>query len=258
MRKYGLTSDRSSRRRGACSGRACRDGSRSAEARGRRTGGRADRDGDARRARYGLDGAARRGPARGAGACGRAFRHCGRADVAGHRGPGPLAGHVPVATLDEVTRLDITIDGTDEVDPRLDLIKGLGGALLWEKIVARASDRLVIVADESKEVARLGTRAPLPVEVVPFGWRTHIAAFEAIGARPVLRTMDGADAPFITDGGHYILDLHFADGIADPAAVEAAAQARAGVVETGLFLGMASTVIVAAGEGVRVLERSAA
>lgn len=163
---------------------------------------------------------------------------------------------IPLSTLDETTSLDLTIDGTDEVDPALDLIKGLGGALLWEKIVARASDRLVIVADDSKEVQRLGSRAPLPVEVVPFGWRTHDDTFAATGARPVLRA-DG-DEPFVTDGGHYIIDLHFTDGISDAAVLEATLRERAGIVETGLFIGMADTVMVATAAGVRVRERAAA
>jgi ribose 5-phosphate isomerase A len=161
---------------------------------------------------------------------------------------------VPVATLDEIPHLDLTIDGTDEVDPGLDLIKGLGGALLWEKIVARASDRLIIVADDSKEVPRLGTRAPVPVEVAPFGWRTHLDAFTEMGARPELRTRQDA-SPFVTDGGHFILDLHFEGGISDARALDAAVRARAGVVETGLFLGMATTVIVAAAGGVTTRQR---
>jgi ribose 5-phosphate isomerase A len=165
---------------------------------------------------------------------------------------------ISLATLDDVLRLDLTIDGTDEIDDELDLIKGLGGALLWEKIVARASDRLVIVADDSKLVHRLGSRAPVPVEVVPFGWRTHLEPFEALGARPVLRTDSNGAQPFITDGGHYIIDLHFAGGIDDAASLEASIRARAGVVETGLFLGMASAVIVAADDGVQVREREAA
>lgn len=163
---------------------------------------------------------------------------------------------IPLTTLDEVTRLDLTIDGTDEVDANLDLIKGLGGALLWEKIVARASARLVIVADDSKDVARLGTRAPLPVEVAPFGWRTHLRAFEELGARPVLRVASADDAaPFVTDGGHYIVDLHFAAGIADASAIEGSVRARAGVVETDLFIGMADTVVVAIAGGLDVRER---
>ncbi|HUF50467.1 MAG TPA: ribose-5-phosphate isomerase RpiA [Longimicrobiales bacterium] len=164
---------------------------------------------------------------------------------------------IPVASLDQVTSLDLTIDGTDEVDPQLDLIKGLGGALLWEKIVAHASARFVIVADDSKEVDRLGARAPLPVEVVPFGWRTHLAVFEALGARPVLR-VDDRNSAFVTDGEHYIVDLHFADGIDDAALVEAELRSRAGIVETGLFLDMADTVMIATANGVRVRERSAA
>lgn len=164
-----------------------------------------------------------------------------------------------LATLDDVTHLHLTIDGTDEVDERLDLIKGLGGALLWEKIVARASERLIIVADESKEVPRLGSRAPVPVEVAPFGWRTHLRAFETLGARAELRRSggDGGD-PFVTDGAHYIVDLHFADGIDDAARLEAGLRARAGVIETGLFLDMASAVIVASEAGLRVREREAA
>jgi ribose 5-phosphate isomerase A len=163
---------------------------------------------------------------------------------------------IPLATLDDVTSLDLTIDGTDEVDPNLDLIKGLGGALLWEKVVARASAHLVIVADDSKDVTRLGTRAPLPVEVVPFGWRTHLRPFEELGARPVLRTTSADDAaPFVTDGGHYIVDLHFEAGIADAAAIEGSVRARAGVVETGLFIGMADTVVIATARGLDVRER---
>jgi ribose 5-phosphate isomerase A len=161
---------------------------------------------------------------------------------------------IPVASLDYLSRLDLTIDGTDEVDDRLDLIKGLGGALLWEKIVARASDRLVIVADDSKEVARLGTRAPLPIEVVSFGWRTHLDPFEQLGGSCELRTRAGGE-PFLTDSGHYIIDVTFTDGLADAALIEREARARAGVVETGLFLGMASIVIIAAADGVRVRHR---
>lgn len=164
---------------------------------------------------------------------------------------------IPLSTLDETTSLDLTIDGTDEVDPSLDLIKGLGGALLWEKIVARASDRLIVVADDSKEVARLGSRAPLPVEVVPFGWRTHLDALVGAGGKPVLRTT-GDDVPFVSDGGHYIIDLHFADGITDAAALETTLRARAGVVETGLFIGMATAVMIATAEGVMVRERTRA
>lgn len=163
---------------------------------------------------------------------------------------------IPLSSLDETTALDLAIDGTDEVDPALDLIKGLGGALLWEKIVARAAARFVIVADDSKEVTRLGTRAPLPVEVVQFGWRTHESTFESLGARAELRT-DRAGKPFVTDGGHWIVDLHFADGIEDAGVVEMTLRSRAGIVETGLFLGMAESVMIATSDGVRVRDRSA-
>jgi ribose 5-phosphate isomerase A len=165
------------------------------------------------------------------------------------------AAGIPVATLDDHEHLDLAIDGADEVDAALDLIKGLGGALLWEKIVAGAADRFVVVVDGSKLVDRLGRRAPLPVEVVPFGWRSHLAAMRAAGAEPSLRQRAGA--PFVTDGGHYIIDCRFSDGLADPADVHGTLRARAGVVESGLFLGMATDVFVAAADGVDHLRRSA-
>lgn len=162
---------------------------------------------------------------------------------------------IPLATLDDEPRLDLTLDGADEVDPALDLIKGLGGALLWEKIVAAATDRVVIVIDDSKLVDRLGTRAPLPVEVVPFGWRTLREPLIAMGIDPTLRKMDGGQ-PFITDGGHYILDCAFPDGIDDPEGVESRLRALPAVVETGLFVGMADTVVVAGAGGVEVRDRN--
>lgn len=164
---------------------------------------------------------------------------------------------IPLATLDDEPRLDLTLDGADEVDPHLDLIKGLGGALLWEKIVASVTDRLVIVVDESKRVDRLGRKAPLPVEVVPFGWRTVIAAARALGAAPELRHTDDG-APFTTDSGHYILDCRFPDGMEDARQVEDRLLHCPAVVETGLFLGMARTVVVAGADGVGLLNREAA
>jgi ribose 5-phosphate isomerase A len=160
---------------------------------------------------------------------------------------------VPLTTLEDHPHIDLTLDGADEVDPSLDLIKGLGGALLWEKIVASASGRLVILVDETKLVDRLGRKAPLPVEVVPFGWATHAEAARALGAEPTLRTRNGQ--PFRTDGGHYIVDCRFPDGIADPRAVEETLRARVGVVETGLFLGLATTVVVGTDDGPRIMER---
>ena len=156
---------------------------------------------------------------------------------------------VPLGSLDDYPSVDITIDGADEIDPRLNLIKGLGGALLREKIVAAASRRLIIVADESKRVDRLGTRAPVPVEVIPFARRPVADYLAALGGRVVERQRDGR--PFITDEGNIILDCHFA-GLADPRAMAALIRAQPGVVEHGLFLGMATAAIVAGEQGVVV------
>jgi len=157
---------------------------------------------------------------------------------------------VPLGSLDDYPAVDITIDGADEIDPQLNLIKGLGGALLREKIVAAASRRLIIVADESKRVERLATRAPVPVEVIPFARRPAADYLAALGARVVERQHDGRT--FITDEGNIILDCHFA-GLADPAAMAARIRAQPGVVEHGLFLGMATAVVVAGEQGVVVL-----
>lgn len=161
---------------------------------------------------------------------------------------------IPLTTIGEQPRLDLTLDGADEVDPSLELIKGLGGALLWEKIVAAATTRVVIVVDESKRVDRLGTRSPLPVEVVPFGWQTALDPIRGVGAEPQLRA-GVSGAPFVTDGGHYIVDCRFRDGIDEPYDVESRLLRCPAVVETGLFLGMADTVIVAAAGGVELLRR---
>ena len=161
---------------------------------------------------------------------------------------------IPLATLDEETHLDMTLDGADEVDPALDLVKGLGGALLWEKIVAAATDRLVIVVDEGKLVDRLGLTCALPVEVVPFGWRTLLDPLRAMGAEFDLRRKEDG-SPFVTDGGHYILDCGFPGGITDTERLEARLSRMPGVVDTGLFLGMADTVVVGGGDGARLLRR---
>jgi ribose 5-phosphate isomerase A len=161
---------------------------------------------------------------------------------------------IPLTTLDQNPSLDLAIDGADEVDTDLNLIKGLGGALLWEKIVASAADRFVIVCDESKLVDRLGDRAPVPVEVVPFAYQVHMPFLEDIGGKPKLREKDGG-MPFVSDGGHYIIDCYFENGISDPWRLEAELKHRAGVVETGLFLDMAESVVVAAAGGINVLAR---
>ncbi len=162
---------------------------------------------------------------------------------------------VPLTTLDEHPVLDLDLDGADEVDPNLDLIKGLGGALLWEKVVAIASRRVVIFVDESKLVDRLGTKAPLPVEVIPFGWRTHLPFVDSLGGKPELRVHpDGR--PFVTDEGNYILHCRF-DGIPNPTALEAHLINRAGIVGTGLFVGIAHEVIIGRAGEVEVRTRPA-
>lgn len=165
-----------------------------------------------------------------------------------------LALGIPLTTLNEHPVVDLTIDGADEVDPALNLIKGGGGALLREKIVAQASLREIIVVDESKLSPALGTRWPVPVEVIPFGWRTQAAYLESLGAHPVLR-VDGDGSPFQTDQGNLILDCHFGP-IADPGEVAARLDARAGIVGHGLFLGLATDVVIAGPGGERHLTRN--
>ncbi len=159
---------------------------------------------------------------------------------------------VPLATLDEVTRLDLTIDGADEVDPELRLIKGGGGALLREKIVASVSDRLVIVVDSSKLVERLGA-FDLPVEVTPYAWKIFTDSIFGLGGRP--RLMRGADgAPFVTDEGNSLVDCAYG-AIDDPRALANRLNAIVGVVEHGLFLDMADVVVVGRAGGAEVIER---
>jgi len=149
--------------------------------------------------------------------------------------------------------IDVTIDGADEVDPRLNLIKGGGGALLHEKIVAQATRRQIIVVDESKLSAELGTLHPLPVEVIPFGHESQRLFLEELGGQPVLRAnSDGT--PFSTDEGNIIYDCNFGP-LNDPEELAAELRARTGIVEHGLFLGMADDVIVAAPSGLRHLQR---
>jgi ribose 5-phosphate isomerase A len=161
---------------------------------------------------------------------------------------------IPLVTLLECPELALAIDGADEVSPRLDLIKGMGGALLREKLVALAAGRFIVVADESKLVRRLGTRSPVPVEVIPFGWSTLIPFFEQLGAVPVLRCA-GDGSPWVTDNGNYLVDCRFARGIPDPAALARALAKRTGVVEDGLFLRIARVAVVAGARGVRLLKR---
>ncbi|MCX6650586.1 MAG: ribose 5-phosphate isomerase A [Methanomassiliicoccales archaeon] len=159
---------------------------------------------------------------------------------------------IPLATLDETGTLDITIDGADEVDDNLDLIKGMGGALLREKIVAHSTRMQVIVVDDSKMVHVLGTKFPLPVEVVQFSHGRTRMYMEELGCRAELR---GGNVPFVTDNGNYIYYLHFEHGIKDPYELQRKLKDIPGVVETGLFLKMAKKVVVASEDGIRVMER---
>lgn len=160
---------------------------------------------------------------------------------------------IPLGTLDDYAHIDVTIDGADEIDPNFNLIKGLGGALLREKIVATASKRMVIVADERKQVALLGTRAPVPVEVVQFAVRPCHDYLISLGARVEKR--QGPDGqPYLTDENNYILDCHF-DGIPNPAALAQSIRQQPGIVEHGLFLGLATDVVLAASGGIQILSR---
>src|SRR2546426_3744968 len=149
---------------------------------------------------------------------------------------------IPLTSLEECPRLDLAIDGADEVDPHLDMIKGMGGALFREKLVAAASKAVAIAADASKLVKRLGSRAPVPVEVHPFGWRISKARLEALGGRPELRTAGAAT--YRTDNDNYILDTRF-KSIKSPADLEQSINNVPGVVENGLFVGVATVVFVA-------------
>ncbi len=158
---------------------------------------------------------------------------------------------IPLATLEECPQLDVTIDGADEIDPSLHLIKGLGGALLHEKVVAAASARMVVVADGSKLVPRLGTRAPLPIEVIPFALPLCRRLLAGLGWTGQLRLAPGGE-PFATDEGNVILDCR-RDDWGEPAALAAAIEAVPGVAGHGLFIGLAQAAVVATDGGVRVL-----
>ena len=166
---------------------------------------------------------------------------------------------VPLKSLDELPELDLTIDGADEVDSALRLVKGGGGALLREKIVAWASTRMVVIADETKLVPTLG-KFPLPIEVNPFGLgATRLAVEKAagrLGLAGEIRLRQSGDGVFVTDGGHYILDASFGL-IPDAEALSGALHAIPGVVEHGLFIDIADVAVIAGTEGVRVIEADA-
>lgn len=160
---------------------------------------------------------------------------------------------IPLGELNDHAAIDLTLDGADEVDPQLNLIKGGGGALLREKVVAQASKREIIMVHESKLSDRLGTRFDLPVEALPFAWR-HVATFVAeLGGEARLRQLAGQ--PVLSDQGNVLLDCKFGP-IADVAALARALEGRAGIVEHGLFIGLATDVFVAGKDGVRHLRRS--
>ena len=163
--------------------------------------------------------------------------------------------NIPLSTLDETPHLDVTVDGADELDANLRLIKGGGGALLREKIVASASDEMVVIADGSKQVDMLGAFA-LPIEVVQFGASVTagkvVGLLAELGLKPDLRQRQAGDGPFITDGGNFIYDCHL-EQIPNPEELALALQAQTGVVEHGLFLGLAARAYVARDDGVEEL-----
>jgi ribose 5-phosphate isomerase A len=159
---------------------------------------------------------------------------------------------IPLTTLTTYPQVDITIDGADEIDPHLNLIKGLGGALLREKIVAVASKQLLIIADDSKRVEQLGSQAPVPVEVIPFARVPASHYLHSLGANVVLRLKN--NEPFITDEGNNILDCHFGS-ITEPSQLAQAIRQQPGVVEHGLFLGIATKAIIASSQGLEILSR---
>lgn len=165
---------------------------------------------------------------------------------------------VPLTTLDQVDRLDLTVDGADEIDANLELIKGGGGALLREKIVAAASDRMIVIADDTKWVKTLG-RFPLPIEVIPFGLGATRRAIETVfaengvsGQMDIRKAKDGH--AFVTDGGHWIIDAHLGR-ISDSPRLAVSLNSIPGVVEHGLFIGLARMAVLAGPQGIRVIER---
>lgn len=162
---------------------------------------------------------------------------------------------IPLVELGSREMLDLTIDGADEVAPGLDLIKGLGAALLREKMVAQASHRLLIISDDSKLVDKLGTRVPLPVEVVDWALDAQSAFLESTGASVRLRTDDDGN-PVRSDNRNVFLDCLYPDGISDAYALERMLLYRAGILDTGLFLGMAEAAVIAEPGGVRTLTRT--
>jgi ribose 5-phosphate isomerase A len=161
--------------------------------------------------------------------------------------------HIPTTDLGAIKSIDITIDGADEIDPELNLIKGGGGALLREKIVAQATKREIIVADHTKRSRQLGTNFDLPVEVLPFGWETQIDFLTELGANP-RRRMSSEGHPFVSDSGNFILDCKFGP-ISDLDSLASRLESRAGIIEHGLFLALASEAVIAGPDGIEFIKR---
>jgi ribose 5-phosphate isomerase A len=160
---------------------------------------------------------------------------------------------IPLTTLLDHPVIDLTIDGADEVDPKLNLIKGLGGALTREKVVAANSIKEIIVVDESKLVEQLGTKAPLPVEIIKFSWNTCKSKLESLQCEPILRKdKKNPQVNYVTDNDNYVLDCRF-KGIQSPTELELQINNIPGVIENGLFLNLTDLVVVASAEGIKVL-----
>lgn len=160
---------------------------------------------------------------------------------------------IPLTDFSEVTKLDLTIDGADEVDPDLNLIKGGGGALLREKIIAFNSERMIVVVDEAKVVEHLGTTFPLPVEIVPFAWEVTLRRFQSFNCNVELRRNDDG-TPYVTDNGNYIFTCKF-EIIATPELTERFIDTIPGVVECGLFVNMCDTAVVGTKDGVGIIRK---
>ena len=163
------------------------------------------------------------------------------------------AAGIPIVAPEELPPIAVTVDGADEVDPSFNMTKGRGGALLREKLVATASDVMIVVVDETKLVGALGERQAVPVNVVRFGWRQTAARLERLGCAPALR-LTTSGTPFVTDDNNYVLDCRFGP-IAQPARLAEEIKGLLGVVEHGLFIGVASRVVVGGAGGARVLDR---
>lgn len=162
---------------------------------------------------------------------------------------------LPLTSLEEHPVLDLDIDGADQVDRRWNLIKGGGGCLTREKVVAQASERFVVVIDETKQVEALGFGQPIPIEVLPFAYRPVMEKVKRMGAKPSLRASRGKSGPTVTDNGNFLIDVEFGQ-VGDPPSLERELKMIPGVVEVGLFIDLADTLAVGTREGVKLLDRS--